>query len=86
MNPKMKKYIFGKRTHSHNRLNSNSRATNSALEKVHNTISAGGKILFISKKQASEAVAQLAKDTDQYFVNYRWLGGMLIIGELFLIQ
>ena len=50
----------------------------SALEKVHNTISSGEKILFIStKKQASEAVAQLAKDTDQYFVNYRWLGGML---------
>tara|TARA_A100001388_G_scaffold121361_1_gene89614 strand:+ start:2372 stop:3067 length:696 start_codon:yes stop_codon:yes gene_type:complete len=52
--------------------------TNSALEKVHNTVSSGGKILFIStKKQASEAVAQLAKDTNQYFVNYRWLGGML---------
>ena len=52
--------------------------TNTALEKVHKTVSGGGKILFIStKKQASEAVAQLAKDTDQYFVNYRWLGGML---------
>ena len=34
--------------------------------------------MFIStKKQASEAVAELAKETDQYFVNYRWLGGML---------
>ena len=31
----------------------------------------------MTKKQASEAVAQLAKETDQYFVNYRWLGGML---------
>ena len=30
-----------------------------------------------TKKQASEAIADLAKDTDQYFVNYRWLGGML---------
>ena len=36
------------------------------------------KILFIStKKQASEAISELAKNTDQYFVNYRWLGGML---------
>ena len=37
-----------------------------------------GKILFVStKKQASEAIAEVAKETDQYFVNYRWLGGML---------
>ena len=78
-NPKMKKYIFGKRDSIHIiDLTQTLELTNSALEKVHNTISTGGKILFIStKKQASEAVAQLAKDTDQYFVNYRWLGGML---------
>ena len=36
-----------------------------------------GKFYLYPLKQASEAVAQLAKDTDQYFVNYRWLGGML---------
>ena len=48
------------------------------MQKVHNTVSEGGKVLFIStKKQASEAIASLAKDTDQYYVNYRWLGGML---------
>ncbi len=78
-NPKMKKYIFGKRDSIHIiDLTQTLELTNSALEKVHNTISSGGKILFIStKKQAAEAVAQLAKDTDQYFVNYRWLGGML---------
>ena len=78
-NPKMKKYIFGKRDSIHIiDLTQTLELTNTALEKVHNTISTGGKILFIStKKQASEAVAQLAKDTDQYFVNYRWLGGML---------
>ncbi len=78
-NPKMKKYIFGKRDSIHIiDLTQTLNLTNSALEKVHNTISSGGKILFIStKKQASEAIAQLAKDTDQYFVNYRWLGGML---------
>ena len=78
-NPKMKKYIFGKRDAIHIiDLTQTLELTKAALEKVHNTISSGGKILFIStKKQASEAVAQLAKDTDQYFVNYRWLGGML---------
>ena len=78
-NPKMKKYIFGKRDSIHIiDLTQTLELTNLALEKVHATISSGGKILFIStKKQASEAIAQLAKDTGQYFVNYRWLGGML---------
>ena len=52
--------------------------TKIALEKVYNTIANNGKILFVStKKQASEAIAEVAKETDQYFVNYRWLGGML---------
>ena len=52
--------------------------TKVALEKVYNTIANHGKILFVStKKQASEAIAEVAKETDQYFVNYRWLGGML---------
>ena len=78
-NPKMKKYIFGKRDSIHIiDLTQTLELTNVALEKVYNTISGNGKILFIStKKQASEAIAELAKSTNQYFVNYRWLGGML---------
>ena len=78
-NPKMKQYIFGNRDSIHIiDLTQTLELTNIALEKVHNVVSSGGKILFIStKKQASEAVAHLAKETDQYFVNYRWLGGML---------
>ena len=78
-NPKMKKYIFGKRDSIHIiDLTQTLELTNVALEKVYSTIFNGGKILFIStKKQASEAIAELAKETDQYFVNYRWLGGML---------
>ena len=78
-NPKMKKYIFGKRDSIHIiDLTLTLELINVALEKVYNTITNNGKILFIStKKQASEAIAELAKDTDQYFVNYRWLGGML---------
>ena len=78
-NPKMKKFIFGKRDSIHIiDLTQTLELAKVALEKVYSTISSGGKILFIStKKQASEAVAELANETDQYFVNYRWLGGML---------
>ena len=78
-NPKMKRYIFGKRDSIHIiDLTQTLELTKIALEKVYETISNNGKILFVStKKQASEAIAELAKETDQYFVNYRWLGGML---------
>jgi len=78
-NPKMKKYIFGKRDSIHIiDLTQTLELVNVALEKVYNTIQNNGKILFIStKKQASEAIAELAKSTDQYYVNHRWLGGML---------
>ncbi len=75
----MKKYIFGKRDSIHIiDLTQTLELTKIALEKVYETISKNGKILFVStKKQASEAIAEVAKETDQYFVNYRWLGGML---------
>ena len=78
-NPKMKKYIFGKRDSIHIiDLTQTLELAKVALEKVHEVISNNGKILFVStKKQASEAIAEVAKETDQYFVNYRWLGGML---------
>ena len=78
-NPKMKKYIFGRRDSIHIiDLTQTLELANVALEKIYSTIVNNGKILFIStKKQASEAIAELAKSTDQYFVNYRWLGGML---------
>ena len=78
-NPKMKRYIFGKRDSIHIiDLTQTLELTNVALEKVYNTIVNNGKILFVStKKQASESIAELAKETNQFFVNYRWLGGML---------
>ena len=78
-NPKMKKYIFGKRDSIHIiDLTQTLELVNVALEKVSKVISENGKILFIStKKQASEAIAELAKKTGQYYVNHRWLGGML---------
>tara|TARA_Y100000817_G_C16768896_1_gene505167 strand:- start:320 stop:1018 length:699 start_codon:yes stop_codon:yes gene_type:complete len=75
----MKKYIFGKKDSIHIiDLTQTLELTQVALEKVYKTISENGKILFIStKKQASDAIADLGKSTDQYYVNYRWLGGML---------
>ena len=75
----MKKYIFGKRDSIHIiDLTQTLELTKIALQKVHDVIANNGKILFVStKKQASEAIAEVAKETDQYFVNYRWLGGML---------
>ena len=78
-NPKMKRYIFGKRDSIHIiDLTQTLELFNLALEKIFETIKNNGKILFIStKKQASEAISDLAKDTSQYYVNYRWLGGML---------
>ena len=78
-NPKMRKYIFGKRNSIHIiDLTQTLELFNVALEKVYKVISENGKILFIStKKQATEAIAELAKETDQYYVNHRWLGGML---------
>ena len=61
-NPKMKKFIFGKRDSIHIiDLTQTLELTKVALEKVYSIISSGGKILFIStKKQASEAIAELA--------------------------
>jgi len=78
-NPKMKKYIFGRRDSIHIiDLTQTVELIKNALEKVYQTISNHGKVLFVStKKQASESIANLAKDTDQYYVNHRWLGGML---------
>ena len=78
-NPKMKKYIFGRRDTIHIiDLTQTVELIKQALEKVHETISTQGKILFVStKKQAAESIANLAKDTNQYYVNHRWLGGML---------
>ena len=78
-NPKMKKYIFGEKNSIHIiDLTQTVDFIKNALIKVHKVISSGGKLLVVStKKQASEQISDLAKETGQYFVNYRWLGGML---------
>ena len=78
-NPKMKKYIFGEKNPIHIiDLTKTVDFINSALMQVHKVISEGGKLLVVStKRQASEQISELAKDTGQFYVNYRWLGGML---------
>ena len=78
-NPKMSKYIFGSKNSIHIiDLVQTLEMSNAALTEIHKCISSGGKILFVStKKQATETIATLAKDTSQFFVNHRWLGGML---------
>ena len=78
-NPKMSKFIFGSKDSIHIiDLVQTLELTDAALKEIHKCISSGGKILFVStKKQASDTVSTLAKDTSQYYVNHRWLGGML---------
>ena len=78
-NPKMKKFIFGEKDSIHIiDLTKTLPLIKNAMKEVHQCISTGGKVLIVStKKQAAENVLKLANDTSQYYVNYRWLGGML---------
>jgi len=78
-NPKMNKFIFSSNKSIHIiDLVQTLELINVALQKIHECISSGGKILFVStKKQAADSIANLAKETSQYYVNHRWLGGML---------
>ena len=78
-NPKMSQYIFGSKDSIHIiDLVQTLEMTNVALHEMHKCIVSGGKILFVStKKQATETISALAKDTSQFYVNHRWLGGML---------
>ena len=78
-NPKMSKFIFGSKNSIHIiDLVQTLEMINVALAEIHKCITSGGKILFVStKKQAASTIASLAKDTSQFYVNHRWLGGML---------
>ena len=78
-NPKMKQYIYGEKNSVHIiDLSQTLELLNRALIEIHKTVSNGGKLLFVStKKQASELISNLAKETESYYVNHRCLGGML---------
>lgn len=78
-NPKMSKYIHSTKENIHIiNLNHTMQMLTEALKVINDVVSKGGKILFVAtKKQAAKKIAELAKETNQYYVNHRWLGGML---------
>ena len=78
-NPKMKPFIFGARNKVHIiNLEKTVPMFNEALAELNKISARKGKILFVgTKRAASEAVKDAAKSCDQFFVNHRWLGGML---------
>jgi small subunit ribosomal protein S2 len=78
-NPRMKPYIFGARNGIHIiDLSQTVPLFARALDFVGATVRAGGKVLFVgTKRQAQGPIADAAKACGQYYVNHRWLGGML---------
>lgn len=78
-NPKMKTYIFGARNKVHIiNLEKTVPMFKEALAELTKIASRKGKILFVgTKRAASESIKEAANSCDQYFVNHRWLGGML---------
>ena len=78
-NPKMKPFIFVDRNGIHIiDLQQTVTRLNEAYKFVEQTVASGGTILFVgTKKQAQEAIAEEAKRCGMYYVNQRWLGGML---------
>jgi small subunit ribosomal protein S2 len=78
-NPKMKSYIFGVRNNVHIiDLEQTVPQLARALQAIRDVAAAGGRVLFVgTKRQAQEAVSEAAKRCGQYYVDHRWLGGML---------
>ena len=78
-NPKMAPYIFGARSNIHIMdLSQTVPLLHQALKETRDVAAKGGRILFVgTKRAASEPVATAAKRCAQYYVNHRWLGGML---------
>ena len=78
-NPKMAPYLFGVRNNVHIiNLEKTAPMLRQSLQAVHDIVLTGGRVLFVgTKRQASQVVADAAKRCGQYYVNHRWLGGML---------
>ena len=78
-NPKMTPYIFGVRNNIHIiNLEETVPLLTQALSAIREVAAAGGRILFVgTKKSCSEIIAESAKSCGQYYVNHRWLGGMM---------
>ncbi len=78
-NPKMAPYIFGERNSVHIiDLQQTVPMLYAAMAAVQQIVGGGGRVLFVgTKRQASDAVSEAAVKCGQYYVNHRWLGGML---------
>ncbi len=78
-NPKMAPFIFGARNGVHIMdLSQTVGYFNRALQTVRDTVAGGGRVLFVgTKRQASDIIADAAQRCGQYYVNHRWLGGMM---------
>jgi small subunit ribosomal protein S2 len=78
-NPKMKKYIFGERNGIYIiDLAKTGKLFRDAEEFVHNLAADGRTVLFVgTKRQAQDAIAEEAQRSGMFFVNQRWLGGLL---------
>ncbi len=78
-NPKMRPFIFGVRNGVHIiDLQQTQPMLANSLKAMRDIVANGGRILFVgTKKQAQEPIAEAAKRCGQYYVNHRWLGGML---------
>jgi small subunit ribosomal protein S2 len=78
-NPKMDRFIFGTRNKIHIiDLAQTVPLLHQALVTISDIVARGGRVLFVgTKRQAAEAIADSAKRSAQYFINHRWLGGML---------
>jgi small subunit ribosomal protein S2 len=78
-NPKMKPYIFGERNGIYIiDLGRTAKLYREAAEFITNTATQGGTVLFVgTKRQAQDAIAEEAQRCGMFFVNQRWLGGLL---------
>ena len=78
-NPRMEPYIFGERNKIHILdLQQSMPMFHAALKAIGDVAARGGRVLFVgTKRAASEKIAETAKGCGQYYVNHRWLGGML---------
>ena len=78
-NPKMAEYIFGARNNIHIiDLAQTVPLFHQALKAVSDTVAKGRRVLFVgTKRQAQEQIADAARRSAQYYINARWLGGML---------
>jgi small subunit ribosomal protein S2 len=77
--PRMRHYIFGVRNGTHIiDLDQTLPLFKAALDEIREIVAEGGKVLFVgTKRQAAPAIMSEATRARQYYVNNRWLGGML---------